>query len=79
MLSLKYHATYLVPWLWGMAQLPEGTQASLGQRLVFNWAPDCEVPQWVFKVLSGVPLSVKWPDVQGLVDLIRPATAPGSN
>eukprot|EP00656_Telonema_subtile_P043307 TRINITY_DN49686_c0_g1_i1.p1 TRINITY_DN49686_c0_g1~~TRINITY_DN49686_c0_g1_i1.p1 ORF type:complete len:391 (+),score=74.62 TRINITY_DN49686_c0_g1_i1:36-1208(+) len=78
-LSLKYHATYLVPWLWGMAQLPEGTQASLGQRLLFNWAPDCEVPQWVFKVLSGVPLSVKWPDVQGLVDLIRPATAPGSN
>eukprot|EP00658_Telonema_sp_P-2_P012878 TRINITY_DN14900_c0_g1_i4.p1 TRINITY_DN14900_c0_g1~~TRINITY_DN14900_c0_g1_i4.p1 ORF type:complete len:387 (-),score=69.41 TRINITY_DN14900_c0_g1_i4:411-1571(-) len=74
-LSLKYHLSYLVPWLWKFSHILPGTKATLPQKIWFNLIPDFEIPQFGWKLFSGVPLSVQWPDLQPIADWLRPAAA----
>eukprot|EP00939_MAST-03C_sp_MAST-3C-sp1_P005013 g5013.t1 len=65
LLSVKFNVFLLLSrWLRPVAEfirIDEGEVATPLQRFVFGTLPDIAIPQWVFKLLSGNPITMQWP------------------
>ena len=65
LLSVKYVVFLLAHWIEPVRQFiatPNGTAlARPSQRFIFGTLPDVAIPQWLFKIISGNPVTIQWP------------------